>query len=163
MASSDESSSSDDENEAVKPKRGLRSVLLQYMLYDAFVRPQPWHFAPLYDTDREKVWRDAVRSVCDAHPGAVYVVSCAGELPSVPIFAASAIRDSALPPSVVHVLEPRRPIASALRSVIGDNELEASVRVIPSSASVFRHNPKAAEGAFGSAARVMLVPGVEDI
>ena len=29
MASSDESSSSDDENEAVKPKRGLRSVLLQ--------------------------------------------------------------------------------------------------------------------------------------
>ena len=78
MTSSDESFSSDDENEAVKPKRGLRSVLLQYMLYDAFVRPQPWHFAPLYDTEREKVWRDAVRSVCDAHPGAVYVVSCTG-------------------------------------------------------------------------------------
>ena len=163
MTSSDESFSSDDENEAVKPKRGLRSVLLQYMLYDAFVRPQPWHFAPLYDTEREKVWRDAVRSVCDAHPGAVYVVSCTGELPSVPIFAATAIRDSALPPSVVHVLEPRRPIASALRSVIGDNGLEAFVRVISSSASVFRPNPKALEGAFGSAARVLLVPGVEDI
>ena len=163
MTSSDESFSSDDENVAVKPKRGLRSVLLQYMLYDAFVRPQPWHFAPLYDTDREKVWRDAVRSVCDAHPGSVYVVSCMGELPSVPIFAATAIRDGALPPSVVHVLEPRRPIASALRSVIGDSKLEASVRVIPSSASVFRPNLKASEGAFGSAARVLLVPGVEDI
>ena len=163
MTSSDESFSSDDENESVKPKRGLRSVLLQYMLYDAFVRPQPWHFAPLYDTDREKVWRDAVRSVCDAHPGSVYVVSCMGELPSVPIFAATAIRDGALPPSVVHVLEPRRPIASALRSVIGDSKLEASVRVIPSSASVFRPNPKAPEGALGSAARVLLVPGVEDI
>ena len=46
----------------------------------------------------------------------------------MPIFAATAIRDGALPPSVVHVLEPRRPIASALRSVIGDSKLEASVR-----------------------------------
>jgi len=163
MASSDELSSSDDDIDGVKPKRGLRSVLLQYMLYDAFVRPQPWHFASLYDNDREQVWRNAVSSVCEKQPGAVYVVSCSGELPSVPIYAASAIRDRGLPPRVVHVLEPRRPIASALRSVISDNKLEAAVRVIPSSASVFRPNPKAPEGGFGCRARVLLVPGVEDI
>jgi type II protein arginine methyltransferase len=163
MASSDESSSSDDEIDAVKPKRGLRSVLLQYMLYDAFVRPQPWHFAPLYDSDRERVWRKAVSLLCQKQPGAVYVAGCAGELPSVPIYAAASIRDEGLPTRVVHVLEPRRPIASALRSVIGENNLEGAVRLIPSSAGVFRPNPKASVGGFGSCAGVLLVPGLEDI
>ncbi len=163
MASSDESSSSDDEIDAVRPKRGLRSVLLQYMLYDAFVRPQPWHFAPLYDSDRERVWRKGVSLLCQKRPGAVYVAGCAGELPSVPIYAASSIRDEGLPPRVVHVLEPRHPIASALRSVIRENNLEGAVRVIPSSAGVFRSNPKAPEGGFGSFAAVLLVPGLEDI
>ena len=163
MASSDESSSSDDEIDAVKPKRGLRSVLLQYMLYDAFVRPQPWHFAPLYDSDRERVWRKAVSLLCQKQPGAVYVAGCAGELPSVPIYAAASIRDEGLPTRVVHVLEPRRPIASALRSVIGENNLEGAVRLIPSSAGVFRPNPKAPVGGFGSCAGVLLVPGLEDI
>ena len=42
-----ENSSSDDEAIAPKTKRSLRGVLLQYMLYDAFIRPTAWHFAPL--------------------------------------------------------------------------------------------------------------------
>jgi type II protein arginine methyltransferase len=133
------------------------------MLYDAFVRPQPWHFAPLYDSDRERVWRKAVSLLCQKQPGAVYVAGCAGELPSVPIYAAASIRDEGLPTRVVHVLEPRRPIASALRSVIGENNLEGAVRLIPSSAGVFRPNPKASVGGFGSCAGVLLVPGLEDI
>ena len=37
--SSVENSSSDDEAIAPKTKRSLRGVLLQYMLYDAFIRP----------------------------------------------------------------------------------------------------------------------------
>ena len=113
-----ESASSDDVNDAAKPKRRLRGMLLQYMLYDAFVRPTSWHFASLHDDERERVWRDAVTRLCSEQPGSVYVASNARELPAVPIFAASAIRDAKLPARFVHVLEPRRPIASALRSVI---------------------------------------------
>lgn len=158
-----ESASSDDVNDAAKPKRRLRGMLLQYMLYDAFVRPTSWHFASLHDDERERVWRDAVTRLCSEQPGSVYVASNASELPAVPIFAASAIRDAKLPARFVHVLEPRRPIASALRSVIKDNALESSTRVLAASAGVYRPNIKAADDAPGGPARVFLVPGVEDI
>jgi len=161
--SSVENSSSDDEAIAPKTKRSLRGVLLQYMLYDAFIRPTAWHFAPLHDADRERAWREAVTRVCRENQGAVYVLSNASELPSVPVYAASAIRDAQLPARFVHVLEPRRPIASALRAVIKDNALDESTRVLQSSPGVYRPNRKAADDAPGAPARLLLVPGAEDI
>ena len=156
-------SSSDDEAIAPKTKRSPRGVLLQYMLYDAFIRPTAWHFAPLHDADRERAWREAVTRVCRENQGAVYVLSNASELPSVPVYAASAIRDAQLPARFVHVLEPRRPIASALRAVIKDNALDESTRVLQSSPGVYRPNRKAADDAPGAPARLLLVPGAEDI
>jgi type II protein arginine methyltransferase len=96
-------------------------------------------------------------------PGAVYCLSNASELPSVPIFAASVIRDNHLPKRFVHVLEPRRPIASALRACIKENELDSLTRVLQASAGVYRPNKKAAEDGPGGVAQVLLAPGVEDI
>lgn len=96
-------------------------------------------------------------------PGAVYALSNASELPSVPIFAASVIRDNDLPKRFVHVLEPRRPIASALRACIKENELDSLMRVLQASVGVYRPNRNAAEDGPGGVAQVLLAPGVEDI
>ena len=38
-------------------------MLLQYMLYDAFVRPHSWAFAPLNNEARERHWREAIQRV----------------------------------------------------------------------------------------------------
>ena len=99
-------------------------MLLQYMLYDAFVRPQSWAFAPLNNEARERHWREAIQRVCGETSGAVYVISNASELPSVPIFAASVIRDEGLASRFVNILEPRRPIAAALRACLKENNLD---------------------------------------
>ena len=102
--------------------------------------------------------------LCKEKPGAVYAISnSSSELPSVPIFAASVIRDNALKRRFVHVLEPRKPIASALRACIKENELDSLTRVIQASAGVYRPNCKAVEDGPGGVAQVLLVPGVEDI
>ena len=138
-------------------------MLLQYMLYDAFVRPQSWAFAPLNNEARERHWREAIQRVCGETSGAVYVISNASELPSVPIFAASVIRDEGLASRFVNILEPRRPIAAALRACLKENYLDGLARVFPSSAAVFQPNRKAAEDAPGAIGKVLLVPGVEDI
>ena len=63
----------------------------------------------------------------------------------------------------MHVLEPRRPIASALRACVKENALDSLTRVLQASASVYRPNHKAAEDGPGGVAHVLLVPGVEDI
>ncbi len=157
------SSSSDDEVDVPTHKRGLRGMLLQYMLYDAFVRPQSWAFAPLNNEARERHWRAAIQRVCGETSGAVYVISNASELPSVPIFAASVIRDEGLASRFVNILEPRRPIAAALRACLKENNLDGLARVFPSSAAVFQPNRKAAEDAPGAVGKILLVPGVEDI
>ena len=91
------------------------------------------------------------------------VISNASELPSVPIFAASVIRDEGLASRFVNILEPRRPIAAALRACLKENNLDGLARVFPSSAAVFQPNRKAAEDAPGAIGKVLLVPGVEDI
>ena len=93
----------------------------------------------------------------------MYALSNASELPSVPIFAASVIRDNDLPKRFVHVLEPRRPIASALRACIKENELDSLTRVLQASVGVYRPNRKAAEDGPGGMAQVLLAPGVEDV
>ena len=46
-------------------------MLLQYMLYDAFVRPQSWAFAPLNKRSTRKAWREAIQRVCGETSGAV--------------------------------------------------------------------------------------------
>lgn len=117
----------------------------------------------MHDERRERVWRKAVFQLCKEIPGAVYAISNASELPSVPIFAASEIRDKDLPKRYVHVLEPRRPIASALKVCVKDNELDSLTRVLQASPSVYRPNRKAAEDGPGGVAQVLLVPGTEDI
>ena len=156
--------SSDDEIVKPKPKRGLRGMLLQYMLYDVLIRPTSWHFATLHDDERERAWSDSIASACASTEGAVYVISNPSELPSVPIFASAIVRD-VMPskPRFVHVLEPRRPIASALRACVKECALDGVTRVLQASAGVYRPNPKARPEAPGGFARVLLVPGVEDI
>ena len=156
-------SSSDDETDVPTRKRGLRGMLLQYMLYDAFIRPQSWAFATLNNDRREQLWRTAIQRVCGETSGGVYVISNASELPSVPIFAASVIRDDSLPSRFVNILEPRRPIAAALRACLKENNFDGLTRVIPASATVFQPNRKAGEDAPGGIGKVLLVPGVEDI
>ena len=119
-----------------KSDRGLRSLLLKYMLWDALVRPGEWHVAASFDSTRNAVWREAVAASLHRLSAAgvggkpvLAVLQAPKELPVVALEAAAAAAEAGGGATVI-AFEPIRPAAAALRAAAAENGARGSPHVL---------------------------------
>jgi hypothetical protein len=107
--------------------KGMRGLLLRYMLYDALVRPDDHAYAAVRNTTSSTAWNAAVAALGTEGGRLAVMGAGAGELPYLAIMAAQWLQQGGLGSEVV-LYEPIRPLAAAARACAKHNEI--SLRVV---------------------------------
>ncbi|KAK3236337.1 hypothetical protein CYMTET_53509, partial [Cymbomonas tetramitiformis] len=153
----------------------MRSLMLRYMLYDALIRPDEWHFALIHDEQRTAAWLAAVlidmkerfsSSVFfQEHMPRILFLSNSGELPILPLLLASYLPQklselNTSPCGVnIQIVEPLTPVAAAIKECIEDNDLEELVSI---TSTADRGKSEESGQTPDEPVDLLIVPGLED-